>query len=115
MPWLQDEVLHQLLACLHHVGVPTKVTLPQYAPGGPAEQQATAALVAHFRENCRLPHPLPLPPILEEEAAAEEPETEPAPKVCLKKINMVVHRASWGHKGRLSLRGGAPGPTPRGG
>lgn len=84
-----------MLACLHHVGVPTKVTLPHYAPGGPAEQQATAALVAHFRENCRLPHPLPLPPILEEEAAAEEePQNEVAPqanKVWLMKTLMMIY------------------------
>ncbi len=86
--------MHQLLACLHHVGVPTKVTLPYYTPGGPAEQQATANLVTHFRENCRLPHPLPLPPILEEESAAEEPQSEPAPqanKVWLIKTTTMIH------------------------
>ena len=63
--------MRQLLACLRHVAVPTKVVHPHSTPGTAAQQEATAALVAHFREQCHSTNPLPLPSIPEASTSQE--------------------------------------------
>ena len=63
--------MRQLLACLHHVAVPTKVVQPHSTPATAAQQEATAALVAHFRAQCHSANPLPLPSIPEASASQE--------------------------------------------
>lgn len=70
----KGEIVHQLMACLSHVGVPTKTAHLRAAATSPAQQETTAALVAHFRAHCHLPHPLPLPADL----VVEEPQTPQA-------------------------------------
>lgn len=74
---LQHEVVRQLLACLSHVGIPSRVLAATPLQGSRATRPDPRAerLVAHFRKERQTesPKPLPsLPDIPEEASEAEE-------------------------------------------
>lgn len=88
---LQDEVVRQLLACLHHVAVPTKVVQPHATPGSAAQQEATAALVGHCREQCHSANPVPLPSIPEASPSEElQPSSHPLSEEVLHYVMLML-------------------------
>ena len=80
---MQHEVVRQLLACLSHVGVSSRVLQASPLQGRKATKpdQRAERLVNHFRKELRSDNPKPLPslPDIPEEAqeAEEGAEIEP--------------------------------------